>query len=93
MLLTGTGDRIDALEYPLTTDELAARLGAAELDCPGEATLGDALEPLAGETFETPEDARFAVLTGVGEGAIGRKGYSDRDPGAPGEDGPQPVSF
>jgi len=93
MLLTGTGDRIDALEYPLTTDELAAQLGERELDCPGETTLGEALEPLAGETFETPEDARFAVLTGVDDCAIGRKGYSDRDPGAPGEDGPRPESF
>lgn len=93
MLLNGTGDRIDALEYPLTTDELAARLGEAELDCPGEATLGEALEPMARETFETPEDARFAVLAGVDECAIGRKGYSDRDPGAPGEDGPRPLSF
>jgi hypothetical protein len=93
MLLDGTGDRIDALEYPLTTEELAERLGDHELDCPGETTLGEALEPLAGETFETAEEARFAVQTGVDESAIGRKEYSDRDPGSPGEDGPRQVSF
>jgi hypothetical protein len=91
MLLTG--DHIDALEYPLTTDEVTARLGEHELNCPGTATVGEALEPLAGETFETAEDVRFAVMTGVDERAIGRKGYSDRDPGAPGEDGPVPKSF
>ncbi len=95
MLLNGTGDRIDDLDYPLTTEELSERLGDRELDCPtGSETVEEALEPLGSETFETPEDARFAVLTGVGDDAIGRKGYSDRDPTPPGgQDGPQRLSF
>jgi len=95
MLLNGTGDRIDDLDYPLTTEELAERLGDHELECPlGAATVEDALEPLGTETFEHPEDARFAVLTGVGDDAIGRKGYSDRDPTPPGgQDGPERLSF
>lgn len=95
MLLNGIDDSIDALDYPLTTAELTEALGDRELRCPlGTETVASALEPIDGETFETPEDARFAVLTGVGEAAIGRKGYSDRDPTPPGSpSGPERLSF
>jgi hypothetical protein len=95
MLLNGTGDRIDELDYPLTTDDLAAELAGDELELPGGSErLPEVLERLGSETFETAEDARFAVFTGVSEKAIGRKGYSDRDPTPVGSRlGPDQVSF
>ena len=95
MLLNGTAERIDELEYPLTTDELVTELGESELDLPrGRETIAAALSRIDEETYETPEDARFAVYTGVSDKAIGRKGYSDRDPTTLGSPhGPDELSF
>jgi hypothetical protein len=46
------------------------------------------------ETFEHPEDAEFAIRAALGENAIGRKGYSDRDPTPLGSPyGPRQLSF
>jgi hypothetical protein len=51
----------------------------------GEVTLGNVLETVPDEDFETEEDARLAAYGALGEEAIGRKGYSDRDPACIGE--------
>ncbi|RQG93998.1 DUF5789 family protein [Natrarchaeobius chitinivorans] len=81
MLLNGTGDVIDDYDYPATTDELIAEHGDRTLELPnGTETVGEVLTRLESETFQAPEDARFAVYTAVSDKAIGRVGYSDRDP-------------
>ncbi len=80
--------------FPSTTDEFVAEHGDLELQLPnGSSTLGDVLEHLPNENLETPEDARLTVYSSLGEEAIGRKGYSDRDAFHPGEGGPTPVSL
>lgn len=92
--MADVGDRMDAHSYPATTEELIEAYGDMELDLPdGSETLADALGRLGNETFERPEDARFAAYSAVSAEAVGRQGYSDRDPTAPGEDGPDQVSF
>lgn len=92
--MSDVGTRIDAHSYPATTEELIEAYGDAELDLPGGTeTLGDVLGRLGDETFECPEDVRFAAYSAVGSDAVGRKHYSDRDPTALGEDGPDPLSF
>jgi len=95
MRLNGTGDAIDAQTYPLTTDELTDALGDDELDLArGTETIADVLERFGDETFQTPEDVRHTLEAGVCERAIGRKGYSDRDPTTPGSVyGHECVSF
>lgn len=94
MLLNGAGEKIDTHEYPTTTDELIEAYGDHPLLVPnGEETLGEALGRMGVETFTNPEEARYAVYTGVSDKAIGRPRYSDRDPTAPGERGPEPLSF
>jgi hypothetical protein len=94
MRLNGTGDLIDAVEYPLTSDELIELHGdhAIELQN-GSETLGEVLGRLGSETYTCSDDVRTALFTGVGHQAIGRRFYSDRDPTAPGENGPDPLSF
>jgi hypothetical protein len=93
MLDDETRSTIAAAEYPLTTEELIELCGESELAVPeGSECVADALSRLGSETFERPEDARFAVFTGVSAAAIGRRGYSDRDPDPPGTDR-DPVSF
>jgi hypothetical protein len=93
-LLNGLDDRIGAHTYPATTEEVIEEYGDIELELPnGDERLGDVLGRLETETFETAEDVRLAALSAVSSNAIGRKGYSDRDPSCIGEDGHDQVSF
>jgi len=81
MLLNGTGELIDDYEYPATADELIADHGDRTLELQnGSETVSEILGRLGSETFENAEDARFAVYAAVSDKAIGRVGYSDRDP-------------
>ncbi|MFT4921987.1 MAG: hypothetical protein ACI8XM_001195 [Haloarculaceae archaeon] len=72
--------------FPSTTAEVVEEHGDVEMELPnGEVTLGNVLETVPDEDFETEEDARLAAYGALGEEAIGRKGYSDRDPACIGE--------
>jgi hypothetical protein len=91
-----TADRMfDDADYPLTTEQFIARHGDEELELAnGTETLAEVLGRTDGETYESEEDARFAVYNALSSKAIGRKGYSDRDPTPPGSPhGPDQVSF
>ncbi len=80
------GDELATADYPLTNDEVIDRYGDREIVMADETvTLGEVLEPFE-ETYQDDGDVRTAVLNMVGDEAIGRKGYSDRTPPAPGED-------
>jgi hypothetical protein len=95
MQLNGTGDRIDDADYPLTTDELLETLEHAELELQnGSEPIAEILDRTGAETYETAEDARLALYNCVSSKAIGRKGYSDRDPTTPGSQyGHEQLSF
>ena len=80
--------------FPTTTAEFVAEHGDVELELPnGAVTLGEVLGRLPDEELETAEDARLATYSALGEDAIGRKGYSDRDPSCLGETGHERVSL
>ncbi|MFB6310574.1 MAG: DUF2795 domain-containing protein [Salinirussus sp.] len=86
--------RLAAHSYPTTTTELIDDHGGLELELPnGRERFGDVLGRLPEETVESADDARLAAYSALGEGAIGRKAYSDRDPTAMGERGPEPLSL
>ena len=95
MLLNGTGEVIDDHQYPATTEEMIDAYGDRTLELPnGSETVAEVLARLESETFESPEDARFAVYSAVSDKAIGRVGYSDRDPTPVGSPyAPDAVSF
>lgn len=94
MKFNGTGEMIDALEFPITTDEIIADHGDHELKLQrGTEQVGEILERLGTEEFDSPEDVRLSVRSAVGHKAIGRRFYSDRDPTALGESGPTPLSL
>lgn len=95
MILNGTGEAIEAAEYPMTTEELIEHCGDHELELQaGTEAVAEALERAGEETYETPQEARFALLSGLSEKAVGRQGYSDRDPVAPDSPySPEQVSF
>lgn len=95
MRLNGTAETIEDAEYPITSDELKRRCADHELDLQnGTEDVSVVLDRLGDETYDRPEDALFALYAGVSNKAIGRKGYSDRDPTVPGAiDGHDQLSF
>ncbi len=81
------GAKLDDHEYPATQDELLEAYGDEELDMEDEAvTFQELLEPLNEDEYGSANEVTEAILTMVGDEAIGRKNYSDRTPPAPGED-------
>ncbi|MDJ1432919.1 DUF2795 domain-containing protein [Halostagnicola sp. A-GB9-2] len=95
MLLNGTGEMIDAHEYPATTEEMIEAYGERTLELPnGSESVEEVLARLDSETFESSEEVRFAVYSAVSKKAVGRVGYSDRDPTPLGSPyAPEQVSF
>ena len=92
--LENATDALNDHSYPATTAALIDAYGHLELNHQnGTETLGEVLSRIGGETYESADDARLAAMSVLGSDAIGRKGYSDRDPIAIGEDGPEQVSF
>lgn len=84
--MTDVGEKLDAHSYPATTTELVEAYGEMEFDTDDCESFGEVMERLGEETFEDSEAARLAALSAVGDGAIGRKGYSDRDAPTVGEE-------
>lgn len=81
MTYTDADGLLDGGDFPTTTEALIESHGDRTIDLPnGSETLGEALSRLEPETFETREDARLAVYSSLSRKAIGRFGYSDRDP-------------
>ena len=94
MTLRETGDLLAAQSYPLTAEELAAQCGDHQLDHPnGTELLGAVIERTGEGRFENALEAQLAVYGAVGADAVGRIGYTDRDPTPMGTDGPGQVSF
>jgi hypothetical protein len=83
--------QLEEHEYPATNDELVEVYGESVLIFQnGEQTLQEVFASMDTESFNSPDDARHAIFNCVDEQAIGRKGYSDRDPPALGEDTEHP---
>lgn len=94
MCYTSTDGLFEDHSYPTTTRDLIDRYGDKTLELAGGSqTVGEVLSVASEETFESAEEARYAVYAGMGSEAIGREGYTDRDPEPPGTNGHVPVSF
>lgn len=95
MRLNRTGEAIEAQEYPATGTELIEAHGEELIELPdGTETFGEVLGRLEDTTYHDAEDVQEALFSAVGADAVGRRYYSDRDPGTPGETfGPDLVSF
>lgn len=78
---------LEALEYPIRTDDLLDRYGDHRLEhANGSVSLRELLEDGSEESYGSPDDVHQAVLNMVGDYAEGRKDYTDREPNARGED-------
>jgi len=80
--------------FPATTEELIDAHGDMEVELPnGSVKLDEVLSLFPEEQFESADDASVLTYGALGEEAIGRKGYSDRDPYCIGEEGHERVSL
>lgn len=80
--------------FPSTTDDLIEEYGQLEMELPnGAVTLGEVLENVSHVECEDADDARLLTYSALGEEAIGRKGYSDRDSFSFGEEGHEQQSL
>ncbi|UPV76143.1 hypothetical protein M0R89_08825 [Halorussus limi] len=81
---------LDGHEYPATMRELTDAYGDYVVEYSGGSeSLRTMLAPFD-DTYESASEVRQAVLNAVGQGAVGRKGYTDRGGFAPATDD---VSF
>lgn len=72
---------LDALTYPLTAAELEAALEGAAIDYDvGGEPLGTLITRSGADVVRSADDAWLAVAGALDEAAVGRKGYTDRDP-------------
>lgn len=87
-------ERLAQAEYPATTERLRAEYGDLRLEYPeGGERLADVLSQTGDDEFADATEAVHAVLGAVGQDAVGRVGYTDRDPDPMGVDGAEQVSF
>ena len=87
-------EQLAQAEYPATTEALRAEYGHLRLEYPdGGERLADVLAQTGDDEFADATEAVHAVLGTLGRDAVGRVGYTDRDPDPMGVDGPDPLSF
>lgn len=73
--------RLENHDYPTSTAELLEAHGDVEVGLQnGTEPLSEILGLLGEETYRSADAVRRDVVTLVGDGAIGRKHYSDRSP-------------
>ncbi|WP_135823426.1 DUF5789 family protein [Halorussus ruber] len=94
MTLQQASELLRQHEYPATTDQLTETYGDYELELAnGTETIGEVFARVESETCGTSTEAEELLYSAVSGKAIGRKGYSDRDPTTLGTMGPGQVSF
>lgn len=77
---------MDRLSYPATTGDVVDEFGGDEIDFQdGVARVDQVLGEGDAETFASPDELRMTLYGSLPEAAIGRKGYTDRDPPSIGE--------
>lgn len=69
------------LEYPVTSEEIAAEYGNEAIDMPNETeSLGSVFDRLAGEQYDNPEEVREAVYGEItGEAGSPNEANPERD--------------
>jgi hypothetical protein len=86
MRLTEFERTLDRLEYPTTTERITSEFGGQELQFQdGSARVDQVIGRFGSETFTCADELRTTLYGALPGEAIGRKGYTDRDPPGLGE--------
>ena len=92
MRITDFERAIDGLTYPTTTETITSEYGARELQFQdGTERVDRVLDRFGSQTFASADEVRLTLYGALPQEAVGRKGYTDRDP--PGLDEVDHVSF
>lgn len=74
-------EELDEHSYPTSNEELVEEYGDHEIELPGGSErLEQVLGPMAEESYDSADSVRQAIFNMVGSEAVGRKGYTDREP-------------
>ena len=72
-------DDLETEEYPLSNEDLLDQYGDREVThANGSVTVRELVEPMEAVAYESADDVQQELLNMVGEGAVGRKEYTDR---------------
>ena len=83
---------IDGLDYPTTTETITNEFGGQEIQFQeGSERVDQVIGRFGAETFASADEVRMSLYGALPGDAVGRKGYTDRDP--PGLDEFDHVSF
>ena len=94
MTLRKTAALLEGETYPITAEDLVRSVGDHHMALPnGAERFGAVIERSGEERFESAYDAQQALYASVSDKAIGRVGYTDRDPSPMGVDDHEPASF
>ena len=78
--LSRIDDTLETLSYPVDRETAAAELEDVTLElADGEANLGEVLEDVEADSFESPDDLRDEIYEYLPEGALGEPGQSEGD--------------
>ncbi|SFB87483.1 hypothetical protein SAMN05444422_102513 [Halobiforma haloterrestris] len=82
-ILEEVESHLGELEYPITSEEIAAEYGNEPIDMPNETeSLGSVFDRLAGEQYDSPEEVREAVYGEItGEAGDHHEANPERDLG------------
>lgn len=84
---TSIEDVLDAIEYPITADELVDRYGDREIERTNAEpiTIEELFGPMGETSFESEDDLQTMLLGQMPRDSEGRTGYSDRGGSLPTE--------
>lgn len=86
--------QVPDLSFPLPVDDFVAEMGGLTIEY-ATGTV-ETVEEVCGrvdvDVYASANDAQLALAAGLDGDAVGRKGYSDRDPPIDGLDEYDPVS-
>lgn len=71
------------LEFPTDQQTILDDIGETEIDAPDgdtSMTIGEILEPIHEDSYETSDELREIIMTNLPEEYVGRSRYSDRGP-------------
>lgn len=75
-------DDLETLDFPVDAETVQNEFGDHELELADDTrSLGEALETVDDQSFESVDDVIQMVKNVVGSDAVGRESYSDRGPG------------
>lgn len=81
MRINNVMEALESQRYPSSVESMVSDLDDPRIElADGAQYLSEIYGTVSVEKFETIEEAQLVFLSGLKASAIGRKGYSDRDP-------------